>query len=59
MKLLAILLMTMGLVACGETDKKRTFIIQGEQMQCTIIDQAPCGLTLACDDNGMFECVQN
>lgn len=59
MKLILLILTAASITACGQTDKKRTYIIQGEEMQCTVIDQAPCGLTLACDKKGIFECVQN
>lgn len=58
-KHLIFLLLVMGLSACGDTDEKRTYIINGQNLHCTVIDQEPCGLTLACEGEGIFQCYTN
>jgi len=47
------------LIACGESDKPRTYIIQGEELTCTVLDSQECGLTLACEGSGIHQCVGN
>lgn len=53
------LILFLFLCCCGETDEKQTFQVGGEERKCTIIDEKPCGLTLACENAGLFECFSN
>lgn len=46
------------LTACG-TNQDQVYEIQGELKTCTVIDTQPCGLTLACQDDGFYQCVSN
>lgn len=54
-----ILILSFVLSACGKTDEPRTYEINGEQKVCTILEEKPCGLTLACENAGIYECVSN
>lgn len=47
------------LTSCGAQDDPQTFEIQGEIKQCTVIGQHECGLTVACEDDDIYECVTN
>lgn len=48
------------LISCGQQDEPQTFIIQGQELQCTVIETTPCGLTVACEnDAGIHQCVSN
>jgi hypothetical protein len=46
------------LASCGENEEQK-FIIQGEEKSCTVIETTDCGLTLACEGEGMVYCVSN
>jgi len=44
---------------CGKNDEPQRYEVQGEMKTCTVLKTQACGLTLACEGDGIFECVSN
>jgi len=45
-------------IGCAQ-DEPRTYEVQGEKKECTQIEVQDCGITLACKDGNIYQCVSN
>lgn len=57
-RLIGPLALLVFLCSCGKSEEQK-FLINGEEKSCTVINQKPCGLTIACEDSGIYQCYTN
>ncbi len=52
------LVLALCFAGCG-SNEPHLFNVNGESINCTVIEKEPCGLTLACEDKGFHQCYSN
>lgn len=57
--LIFLTMLTVSLIACGEDTKHWEYEINGEWKRCNLMETAPCGQTLICGSDEVYQCMTN